>query len=125
MSSRYRTGAQAVGGLPSTIRIGPFTYSINVWPLGDHESIGRFGNCIPDALRINICSEMPSPHKAMEVFLHELTHAIMAILYIDEQRADSESIASGMGIGFTMAFRDNPWLIPWIENCVGSYGDDE
>jgi hypothetical protein len=103
-----------VDALPELIRVGAFDFAIEKIHTIEAHSRGCYGQCSTQTLTLSIQRQMPSRHKAMDTFLHELLHAIW--WERDLEDADKEErIVGCLGTGLVQVHRDNPWLADWIK----------
>lgn len=111
-----------VDRLPVSMRIGAFDISIERWTSMQTVSRQRYGEFAGSELRISIQHDMPSRLKAADTMLHELGHAIYWIFGIED--ADKEErIVNLASTGWLCVYRDNPWLLDWLKECVTSQAD--
>lgn len=110
-------GREAVAALPATIRIGLFDFTIDKWPPQKVLSERKWGACSVAEFRISIQRDMPSAAKAVDTFLHEITHAIYWASDLGDEEKE-EHVVGHISTGLAMAFRDNPWLGSWIDDAL-------
>lgn len=114
-SIKARNGAKAVAALPATIRVHGFDITIERVSALDAEARGIAGEFSGLHEAIRICETLPSPARAVEVFLHELMHALWWVDNLDDATPLTEEHAvSHLANGLMQVHRDNPWLAPWI-----------
>lgn len=119
----FASGSLATAALPSTIRIGAFDWKIDLWDANQAAGQQRWGEASTTEMRISVLGDMPSPRRALDVFMHEVSHAILTTFHVDSENVSIESVCCAFGSGLTMLFRDNPWLPGWLEACA--HGDDQ
>ncbi len=113
---RFTTGREAVEALPDSIRVGPFDFSLQKWTSQQSASQHCFGQFAVCEQRISIQLDMPSPQKAAHTLLHELGHALYWTSNFDD--ADKEErIVATYAAGWLQVFRDNPFILPWLQRC--------
>ena len=111
------TGEQAVERLPKFVRVGPFDYAIEHLPEIEVERHSRWGDCWPGQFVIRIAPSIPTAVKVADTFLHEVTHAIFAVMNIEEGDKQ-ERVVAAIGTGLAQVYRDNPWLLSWLAECL-------
>lgn len=111
------SGGEAAARLPASIRVGPFDFEIVRMHHLEASSRGEWGSCALHSFKINIQDSLPSATKAADTFTHEVNHAIWWMMGLEE--ADKqERIVGNMATGWTMVYRDNPWLLGWLADCL-------
>lgn len=78
--------------------------------LGD---AGRVGQCSPSRLMLTIDRDQEGTQLA-DTLLHEITHALLEALDLDDDAA--ERICRVLGPGWLGVIRDNPGLIDWVRS---------
>lgn len=98
---------------PEKLRIGPF--DVKVTPMSGDLANARnvFGMFGRDNNVISMDMSITDPNRAVEVFLHEITHAIWMIYGIEEGDKE-ERIVMAMGMAWTQIYRDNLELLKWL-----------
>jgi hypothetical protein len=96
---------------PTTVDIGPHTYSVVLVPSGILKDANRAGQCNVQALVISVDAAQARSQVA-DTLLHEITHAILEAVGLDEDT--EERVASAMGPGLLALLRDNPALVRWV-----------
>ena len=80
-------------------------------------SRGEWGSCALHSFKINVQDSLPSSVKAADTFIHEVGHAVWWMMGLED--ADKqERIIGNMAMGWVMVYRDNPWLLGWIADCL-------
>ena len=103
-------------GLPSTIRIGPFTFTIVALP-DDHDD---FGNCNLGHAVIRLRGDLVSPIMVVDTFIHEAIHMACRIYGIVDDDALEERVCSGVAPVLTQIFLDHPEILRWmLKNLEG------
>jgi hypothetical protein len=97
--------------IPSHVKIGAHTYTINQMDALWGSENNRHGECNPDKLEINICIG-PVYSIIYETLLHEIMHAIYAPAL--ESGDSEERIVNAMGAGLAQVLTDNPKLLDFI-----------
>lgn len=107
--------SKPVPPLPPSIRVGPFDWTIEVWPSALACAANHYGECDSVNQIIRLRMDVPSAHVA-ETFLHEMLHA----MWFTGRCADGEEekIVGIMSMQWLQVFRDNPWLPTWIAGCL-------
>ena len=96
---------------PSHVIIGPHDYKVCLVPAGVLEGAGADATCMPRRLTFALDDGMPPTQKA-DGLLHEVTHAILEGMKLDDDV--NEAIALLFGPGLLALILDNPDLIDWI-----------
>ena len=105
--------------LPSTIKIGPYSWKIEVTDQietsDEEEATGAraWGMTFLNTLVIKLRPDMPSLAFAVGTFLHELYHAALHSFGAKQPRRE-EDAAEFIELYQTTVFRDNLWLLAWI-----------
>lgn len=109
-------------GLPSSIRVGPYPFAIKTASLEqmtDASGESHWGECDTATYLITIMDEYPSPARAVDTVLHEISHAIYHVFCLDDDEKE-ERVVTAMGRGLTLVFLDNPALVAWISRTLSS-----
>lgn len=118
-SARAARGEEVVKRLPPSIKVAAYTFIIVPWHSLVAGGNQRWGECSTLEQRISIQSNMPSPEKAIDTFLHEVLHAIYWAYGFDD--ADKEErIVGTLGTALTALHRDNPWLAGWLGEATAA-----
>lgn len=110
-------GSAVVLALPDSIRVAGYDFRIQKWTANEAQGAMRWGEMSSNEQVIRIQSNMPTPFKAVDTFLHEVTHAIFWSYRLDDDDKE-ERIVSTMGTALMTLHRDNPWLAKWIERAL-------
>lgn len=102
--------------LPTSLRIGPFDYTVGEFADLEANAINRYGDCNKVLHRIRVDTEH-GPLQTMDTLLHEITHAILSE-YIWNQNDDEERTVAVVATGFTQVYRDNPYLVEFIAHSI-------
>lgn len=105
----------AVDDLPASIRVGPYDVAIEVWREPDPAAFGRFD---PEAMTIYLRGEWSSEAHAVDIFLHEVLHAVAYVYSLCEGRITEERVAATLGTALMAVFRDNSWLPAWLGRAL-------
>lgn len=97
--------------VPAKIRVGPHTYRVVQVPHGILEGAGSDGTCNPRHLTIGLDDNQPRSQKA-DTLLHELIHALLATVKLDEDT--EEQICLALAPGLLALLRDNPNLVTYL-----------
>jgi hypothetical protein len=113
----FKTGRQAVEALPRSLRVGPFDFGIE--KLSAQRAIGKdcFGEFSSCEGHVALQLDMPSPAKAADTLLHEAGHAIYSTYALAEEDKE-ERVVAVFATGWAQVFRDNPWLLQWLERSL-------
>jgi hypothetical protein len=60
---------------------------------------------------------MPSVNQLVNVFFHEVSHAIFWVYGLGKDD-EEERIANMLGVALTALHRDNPWLAGWVQKAL-------
>jgi hypothetical protein len=111
------TGEQAVAKLPASIRVGPFDYAIERMTSNQSASMRRWGEFSSMESVIRVSTNFPTAVKAVDTLLHEVGHAIWFAWGI-EKGDDEERVVGNAAMGWVTVYRNNPWLLGWIAECL-------
>lgn len=114
--SERRFARKLVERLPKNIRVGAFDVAIDKWDASQSASSQRYGEFSSIEQRVSIQLDMSTRHKAVDTFLHEITHAIFWAYGIEDEDKE-ERITGVLSTGWTAFYRDNPWLLDWIKSA--------
>ena len=117
MTADFDAGAAAVKRLPNKIKIGPHDYRIEVIHDLTAASRGEWGFNSAIELKISLQQTFPSPTRAAETFLHEVGHGVFNICHIGDGEKEEEIITRTTKM-WVAVYRDNPWLLDWIKECM-------
>jgi hypothetical protein len=111
------TVEEALDALPGSIRVGPFDYAIE--RMNPREAAARdvYGLCSNAEYKISISPMIGSAVKLVDTFLHEVGHAIYNYRHLEDEDKQ-ERVVGNFSVGFTAVFRDNPWLLTWLADCL-------
>lgn len=110
-------GRAAVEALPASVKVGAFDYAIERWSACAAAGARRWGECSHTEYVIRVQVEVPSPVKAAEVFLHELSHAVFYVAGVEDDDKE-ERIVNLTAPVWLMVYRDNPWLHVWLRDAL-------
>lgn len=105
-----------VKNLPSSIKVGTQTYSLEAVNKAVMDDIGIYGDCYSDLRRIRIADTMPEAAHAVDVLLHEIIHACYRAYHIEAER-DEEYTVQNLATAIAGVLIDNPDLRKWIEKA--------
>lgn len=98
---------------PRRVTVGPHRFRVTMVPDGILEGAGADGTCVPRRLTIALDGGQP-PSQMADCLLHELTHALLASVKVEDDL--EEQIALVLGPGLLGLIRDNERLIDWIRS---------
>ena len=101
--------------IPSSIRIGAHDIKIRQAPKSLLKS--AFGDYSADTKVLRLDKRACGP-LVVETLLHELCHGIYDNYGLQEGDSE-ERVVSSLGVALTQIFRDNPWLLQWIQKELG------
>lgn len=102
--------------LPPYVRVGAHDWRIILWPANKAIGEARNGECCSAMQEIRIQESLPTRYTAVDVVLHEITHAVYWGTSLDD-KDEEERIVESISMGLTGLFRDNPWLPDWIKSA--------
>lgn len=103
-------------GLPPHLRIGAHDINIIVIPDVGADSDGNTlaGAFCEANQNLTLVEGTPSKTGANETLIHEICHAILAPLSLEDEI--DERACTALGAGLVQVFRDNPTLVKWLFN---------
>lgn len=105
------------GGLPTSIRIGPYDHKVIVKEIIPDDGSTVFGEFSSERLEITIHpSNHPHDHHIVDTLLHEILHGLFEYSGLDLKV--EERICSFLGTGLMQVIRDNPELVKWLTKAV-------
>ncbi len=108
---------------PTKVKIGPHDFKVRWFDGVDSDAMDKSGYCHMPDMVIGVWAQLPNSRTA-ETFLHELLHAIHWVFELDQEKVAAESHARRTAAGLAMIMRDNPKLFLWLNELVGSVGED-
>ena len=103
--------------LPSSIRVGPYDFAIELMPASWRDTTGYLGEFSPDEHVIRLQAEPAGAAIAIDTLLHEIGHAIWWGYHLADSEQE-ERVVSIMGTAWTQVYKDNPALLQWIAKGV-------
>ncbi len=103
--------------LPVNIRVGAWDFSIEKWHANRAAGARRWGECSCTEMRISIQQDMPNRAQAMHTFLHEVSHAVWWAFGVEDEDKEERTVNLS-SCGWVCVYRDNPWLLDWLKECV-------
>ncbi|WP_298962263.1 hypothetical protein [uncultured Methylobacterium sp.] len=102
---------------PSSVRVGPFVYSIRDMTEIEFHRDNLIGFCDKKDLEIAIWPDMHRQKQA-EVLFHEIFHACWNAGGLDgtHDRPDEEKVVVAFGLQFLQVVRDNPDVLAWVKD---------
>ncbi len=110
-------GRKAIDTLPEHIRIAGFDFKLERWTHQQAAGAARYGEFSSIEQTIRIQRDMPSPFKAADTLLHEISHAIFWVYGMNEGDKE-ERMVSILGTAWMTLHRDNPWLAKWLNRVL-------
>lgn len=118
MTNEERAKA-AIAKLPDMMRIGHLNIAIVRMNHREADRLNAYGQYRGQEYELAIEETIRSPEKVVEVVIHEITHGIMRSLgMLEEDKDKEERFVMLCGIGWTLVYRDNSWLLPWISETL-------
>lgn len=105
--------AAMVTRLPPTVRIGLHEFRITKLSAQKAASDRRYGSCSTTEQEITLQEWFPTRYKAVETFLHELSHAIYWVQGVDDGDKEERTV-NLFATGWAAFHRDNPWFLDWL-----------
>lgn len=105
-----------VKNLPPSVKVGTQTYTLEVVDNSVMNDIGIYGDCNCDMRRIRIADTMPEANHAVEVVLHEITHACYRSYHIEAERGEEYTVTN-IAAALAGVLVDNPDLRKWIDKA--------
>jgi len=112
-----KSGQKCVEALSDRIRVHGFDFTIEKWDAHAAVGAGRWGEFSPGEQLIRVRLDMPTPHKAVDTVLHEISHAIYWAYGVDDAD-EEERIVETFGSAWMQIYRDNIWLLKWIQSSL-------
>jgi hypothetical protein len=110
-------GRRAVDALPDHVRIAGFDFKLERWTHHQAAGSARYGEFSSVEQVIRIQQDMPSPFKAVDTLLHEISHGICWVYGIKEGDNEERTV-SILGTAWMTLHRDNPWLAKWLSKVL-------
>jgi hypothetical protein len=98
---------------PRRVQVGPHCYKVTLIPDGILEGAGSDGTCAPRHLSIGLDGSQP-PSSLADTLCHELTHALLATVKLEDDV--EESVCLALGPGLFALVRDNPEWVDWMRS---------
>ncbi len=92
--------------LPTTVRVGPHVYTIQVWDHEDAQDEGGFGRTHKDRKIITV-DTFYGDYQTLETFTHEIYHAIYCEFMIKSEDNEERTVTT-LAKGWMCVMRDNP-----------------
>lgn len=111
-----------IGKLPDWLKVGG--HQVRIKPFHDEDWSKKqcWGQYRAGSLELLINDECPSLGHLGTIFLHETQHAIWDAYKLEQLLVgtdDTEEMVVEVGsLGLWQVFRDNPWLLPWLLDCL-------
>lgn len=97
---------------PRRVQVGPHSYRIALLDAALPDA-GCDGICSKDRLQIALYAEQGAT-KVADTLLHELGHAVLATVKLEEDI--EEAVCLALGPGLLQLIRDNPRLVDWVRS---------
>lgn len=102
--------------IPTSVRIGCYTYAIVVMADVDQATDRIFGDMNHTLLRIRLCAGMPTAQLA-NTFMHEVMHAIHRFHNVEDKTSEEDTTLSTTN-GLCAFWMDNPVAAAWWADAV-------
>lgn len=96
---------------PRSLKVGPHVYRVVTVPDGVLEGAGACATCTPTRLVISLDGGQPASQMA-DSLLHELSHAILDAVRLDDDV--EEQVCLALGPGLLALLLDNPELYAYL-----------
>ena len=103
--------------LPASIRVGAYDFAIEQWHATRVLNKQRWGECAVAEMYIGIQQDMPTRIKAADTLLHEISHAVWWAFGAQDDDKE-ERVVLLTATGWLCVYRDNPWLLDWLKECI-------
>lgn len=103
--------------LPTSIRISAYDFTIEKWNTNQVLANRRWGECSTAEMTMRFQQDMPTRVKALDTVLHEISHAVWWAFGVEDEDKEERTVNLNAS-GWTCVYRDNPWLLDWIKECV-------
>lgn len=115
----YEHGNTWIDTLPASVRIGAFTYRVELMDVGYERERGVFGECVNNDQVIRL-GPTQTAEKARDTLLHEITHALLWVygIQLDTVKEWVEHLCSQLPMALFLLKRDNPGVWRWIFDNV-------
>lgn len=113
----FSSGGEAVDALPTLVRIHLYDFKIEKWHPAVAERAHRYGECATTDQIIRIRTDLSSPEKAADIFMHEISHAVWWAYGVEDSDAEERTINLASS-GLVAVYRDNLWLLEWLARCL-------
>ena len=102
--------------IPTSVRVGYRTYTIEDWPTKHATSANRYGEVAhgPRVIRVETTH---GALQAAESLLHEIRHCICVMWCRDDDAAEEKTV-SIMSTGLATVWHDNPDVMAWITEGI-------
>lgn len=108
--------------LPDWIKVGGNTIRIQRFHTEDFAKKSCWGHYRASDQVLLVNDESPSLNHLGSTLLHEVQHAIWDAYRIEALTVgaeDTEEVIVDVGsLGLWQVARDNPWFLPWIQDCL-------
>ena len=95
--------------LPKSVKVGCYTYSIEIQDQPWCEEHGVYGLCDDESKIITIVDNVDMD-STLNTFQHELLHALYYFFGLDDDH-DEEQTVSALSSGLIMLYQDNPSIL--------------
>ena len=108
--------------LPKTVRIGCYTFRVEVVEFEDAEAEGTFGHMNPVSQKIRLRPGM-TPQNLANTFIHEILHGInwhnqTGVHTVGDYHLCEEEFVTKTANGLCAFWQDNPRAVEWWKNTV-------
>lgn len=106
-----KTSFDPYEGIPTSLKIGNFRFTVEIEDFGDSVATGSFGHMNQVSHKIRVAQHQTAQNLA-DTFLHEVLHAIH--VYFDLQDENDEEDFTLFGArGLCQVWQDNPKAMDW------------
>lgn len=102
--------------LPEKVKVAGYNIAIKAWSNHSATAASRYGEFSANEMEIRIDMSM-HPEKLLDVFLHELYHAVYWAYDIRDEDKE-ERACSVLSTGMAQIYIDNPTVLAFIKEAV-------
>jgi hypothetical protein len=99
-------------GIPKSLKIGNFRFSVSVQESGDSQAMMAFGHMNPISQSIRLAPDQNAQNLA-DTFIHEVLHAIHWHFELMGENVDEEDFTTRTAHGLCQLWQDNPAAMAW------------
>tara|TARA_Y100000296_G_scaffold84947_1_gene119645 strand:- start:823 stop:1173 length:351 start_codon:yes stop_codon:yes gene_type:complete len=100
--------------IPIVLKIAAFDITVEDLPHGNELNGWGDFSALHQRIRLDKTSLQKLPRKYADSFLHETLHAVCWVYGVQDEDKE-ERVVTTIATGLAQVFRDNPEVLPWIE----------